>query len=291
MKLVREGNFLDLEAVVFEEAKVLAVPFGLELTTTYGQGTAKGPDAIIEASQHLEFFDEELWWDIRKDVLIGTLPIQKITGLAQARKKLEAILKEILGAKKFPVILGGDHGLTPLVIENYKKNGFKDFSILQFDAHADLRDGYLGQKYSHAAAMRRCLDNSDLNLVQVGIRSISRENNELEFWEKNQSRVKTFWAKDKRNWKIQEMVKGLKDNVYITFDVDALDPSIMPSTGTPEPGGMDWDLTLDILRAVCEKKKIIGADFVELAPIKNLPAPDFLVAKLIYKLIGYTFKK
>src|SRR3989339_682414 len=170
-----------------------------------------------------------------------------------------------------------------LWLETYKKSGFGDFSILQFDAHADLRDGYLGEKYSHAAAMRRCLDFDGINVVQIGIRNISNENDELIFWEKNQSRIKTFWAKDKKKWQIAEIVKALKKDVYISFDVDAFDCSLMPSTGTPEPGGIFWDETLDILRAICRQKNIIGADFVELAPIKELRAPDFLVAKLIYK--------
>jgi agmatinase len=111
----------------------------------------------------------------------------------------------------------------------------------------------------------------------------------LVFWKNNQSRIKTFWAKDKQSWKINEIVGALKKNVYITFDVDAFDSGLMPATGTPEPGGLDWYETLDILRAVCAKKNIIGADFVELSPIKNFPAPDFLVAKLIYKIIGYIF--
>ena len=186
--------------------------------------------------------------------------------------------------------MGGEHSITPFIVEAYKNAGYRDFSILQFDAHADLRDGYLGKKYSHAAAMRRCLDLPGINLVQIGIRSISNENDELNFWEKNQTRIKTFWAKDKNNWQIDEIIKYLGNKVYLSFDVDVFDSGIMPATGTPEPGGLNWYEVLDILRAVCAKKKIIGADFVELAPIKNFHAPDFMVAKLIYKTIGYIFK-
>ncbi|MBU3901480.1 arginase family protein, partial [Patescibacteria group bacterium] len=166
---------------------------------------------------------------------------------------------------------------------------FDDFSILQFDAHADLRNEYLDQKYSHACAMRRCLDFPGINLVQAGIRSIANEEDELNFWQENRCRIKTFWAKDKKSWKTDEIIGALKEKVYVTFDVDAFDSGLMPSTGTPEPGGLDWYETLDILRAVCAKRQIIGADFVELSPIKNLSAPDFLVAKLIYKTIGYIF--
>lgn len=276
-------NFLSIESKKLSEAQVVVVPFGFEETTTYGSGTDKGPRAIIKASAQVELFDEELWQETYKKVAIVT------ADEPENLKKLEAVIGGILKNKKLPVTLGGEHSLTPFVIEAYKKGGHRDFSILQFDAHADLRDGYLGKKYSHAAAMRRCLDFEDINLVQVGIRNISNENNELVFWEKNQNRIKTFWAKDKRVWKINDIVGSLKEKVYLTFDVDVFDSSLMPATGTPEPGGLFWDQVADILRAVGRQKTIIGADFVELAPIKNFHAPDFLVAKLIYKTIGYIF--
>lgn len=275
-----------------ENSKAVVVPFGFEKTVIYGRGTGKGPRAIIKASQQVELFDEELWQETYKTVGIATLEIIKsANSFVAAKKQIQQLVGGILKEQKFPLILGGEHSITPFIIEGYQKSGFKDFSILQFDAHADLRDGYLGQKYSHAAAMRRCLDLLNINLVQVGIRNISNENDELNFWQKNQKRIKTFWAKDKKDWKIDEIIKPLKENVYITFDVDALDPSIMPSTGTPEPGGLGWYETLDILCAVAKNKKIIGADFVELAPIEGLVAPDFLIAKLIYKTIGYIFDK
>ena len=285
MKLISD-NFLDLPGDTdFKKAQVVIVPFGFETTTTYGRGTKKGPAAIINASQQVELFDEELWQNANEKVSIATA-----TEIKPAKtEKLQVTVKELLKNHKTPIVLGGEHSITPFIVGEYKKAGFSDFSILQFDAHTDLRDGYLGKKYSHAAAMRRCLDWDGINLVQVGVRNISNEDEELNFWEKNQTRIKTFWAKDKKNWRIEEIVKNLKDSVYITFDVDVFDCSLMPSTGTPEPGGLYWYETLDILRAVCAKKKIIGADFVELAPIKNFHAPDFLVAKLIYKTIGYIF--
>lgn len=290
--MVKMKNFLDIEVKSLPEAQVVIVPFGFEATTTYGHGSNDGPRAIIEASGQVELFDEELWQETYKKVAIATRPETKpAKNVAQAKKQLSSEIEKILQLKKLPITLGGEHSITPFIMEAYKKSGFSDFSILQFDAHADLRDGYLGEKYSHAAAMRRCLDFDGINVVQIGIRNISNENDELIFWEKNQARVKTFWAKDKQGWQIAEMVKALKKDVYISFDVDALDCSLMPSTGTPEPGGLFWDETLDILRAVCQEKNIIGADFVELAPIKGFRAPDFLVAKLIYKTIGYIFKE
>lgn len=282
-----KNNFLDIDSINFSQAQVVIVPFGFEATTTYGRGTKNGPAAIIKASSQVELFDEELWQETYKRIKITTLQGIKPSGnISAAKKQIDKIIFKILGNKSLSIVLGGEHSITPFVIEEFKKY-FENFSILQFDAHADLRDGYLGQKYSHAAAMRRSLDSLGMNLVQIGIRNISDENDELNFWQKNQKRIKTFWAKDKKRWKISEILKNLKPNVYVTFDIDALDPSIMPSTGTPEPGGLKWYETLEILRAVARNKKIIGIDFVELAPIKNLAAPDFLVAKLIYKIIGY----
>ena len=290
--MVKMKNFLDIKIKPLIEAQVAIVPFGFEATTTYGHGSGRGPQAIIRASSQVELFDEELWQETNKKVVIVTrAEIKPAKNVAQAKRQLGLEIEKILQLKKLPITLGGEHSITPFIIETYKKSGFGDFSILQFDAHADLRDGYLGEKYSHAAAMRRCLDFDGINVVQIGIRNISNENDELIFWEKNQSRIKTFWAKDKKKWQIAEIVKALKKDVYISFDVDAFDCSLMPSTGTPEPGGIFWDETLDILRAICRQKNIIGADFVELAPIKELRAPDFLVAKLIYKTMGYIFKK
>lgn len=297
-----KNNFLDIKGIDLNKARVIIVPFGFEATTTYGRGTKKGPAAIIKASTQVELFDEELWQETYKKVGITTLKeIKSSKSFTKAKKQIADVIDKLLSEKKFLIVLGGEHSITTMVMPVYKKY-FKNFSILQFDAHADLRDRYLGRKYSHAAAMRRCLDFSGINLVQVGIRNISNENDELNFWQKNQSRpvrgsasngarIKTFWAKDKKSWNITEIIKNLKEKVYLTFDVDVFDSSLMPSTGTPEPGGLDWYEVLDILRAVCKNRNIIGADFVELAPIKKFFAPDFLVAKLIYKVIGYIFNK
>jgi len=293
LKMTKNNLFyLGGEFSLLKNSKVVVVPFGFEKSVSYGRGTSRGPAAIIQASHQVEYYDEELAQETGKKIGIATLEKIKVgKSFSLARKQIQPIIGKILKNNKFPLTLGGEHSITPFIIETIKNFSQKEFSILQFDAHADLRDGYLGQKYSHAAAMRRCLDFSDVNLVQIGVRNISTENDELNFWEKNQNRIKTFWTKDKKDWKISEIVDMLKENVYLTFDVDALDPSIMPSCGTPEPGGLGWYEVLDILRAVAKNKKIIGADFVELAPIKNFHAPDFLVAKLIYKILGYIFNK
>lgn len=281
-------NFLGLKTNDLKKARIVIVPFGFEASATYGKGARNGPAAIIEASTQVELFDEEFWEEIYKKIKISTMrdygPIKTFN---QAKRKAEQLILKFIKNKQLPVILGGEHSITPFIVEAYQKSGVKNFSILQFDAHADLRDGYLGERYSHAAAMRRCLDLKGINIVQVGIRNISDEDDELKFWSKNQKRIATFWAKDKDKWQIHKLIKALKNDVYISFDVDCLDSGIMPSTGTPEPGGLNWYEVLDIMKVVCRNKKIIGADFVELAPIKNLEAPNFLVAKLIYKMIGY----
>lgn len=288
MKLVKR-NFLYVKQSSIEKAKVVIIPFCFEATTTYGKGTKNGPQAILEASRQVELFDEELWQETYKKVDIITLKRLAPKNFAVAEKKIGDIIKQLLRDKKFPFILGGEHSITSFIINAYKNFDYKNFSILQFDAHADLRDAYLGQKYSHASAMRRCLDFADINLVQVGIRNISDENNELDFWKANRPRIKTFWAEDAEKWRIANILKSLKKNVYLTFDVDVFDPGIMPSTGTPEPGGLQWYQVLKIIKEVARKRNIIGADVVELMPIAGFFAPDFLVAKLVYKIIGYKF--
>ncbi len=280
-------NFLGIKNIPIKKTDVVIVPFGLEKTVTFGKGTTLGPRRIIEVSPNLEYFDEELEKDINKEVKISTLAEPKIeSNHERAIIQLQKIIDEIYKFNKFPLVLGGEHSLTLGPMKSALKK-YGKITILQFDAHADLRDDYLNQKYSHAAVMRRCLDLKGIKLVQIGIRNISNENNELIFWQQNQGRIKTFWAKDMNSWKIDEIINSLGKNVYLTFDVDVFDSSLMPSTGTPEPGGLQWYQTMEILKAVAKNRKIIGADVVELAPIKGLHAPDFVAAKLVYKIIGY----
>lgn len=295
-----DKNFLGIKNEPLGSAQLIVAPFGFEATTSYGHGAKNGATAIIDASAQVELFDDELWQETYKKVKIATIKTgAPAKSIGEAKKQIGEIIGNILAEGKLPITLGGEHSITPFIIATYKNAGFSNFSILQFDAHSDLRDGYEGEKYSHASAMRRCLDFSGVNLTQVGIRNISNENDELSFWEKNQKRIKTFWAHTKSanscesahaNFNTSDILRSLKKNVYITFDVDVFDSSVMPATGTPEPGGPLWYEVIDILRAVCREKNIIGADFVELSPIKNFPAPDFMVAKLIYKMIGYIFQ-
>jgi len=296
---IARKTFLDEKKSV-EQADVVIVPFGLEKTVCFGKGTSKGPQRIIEVSPQLETFDEELEKDIYKEVAIATLEEPKIKDDHQeAIGQLEEIVDEIYRLDKFPLILGGEHSLTLGAVRAAQKK-YGEISILQFDAHADLREEYEGSIFNHACVMRQCLKLDRVKLTQVGIRNISTDTNEFGFWRANQknpirdlnssgARIKTFWAKDMKKWKTSEIVRSLAKNVYLTFDVDAFDCSLMPSCSTPEPGGLRWYQAAEILKAVAAKKNIIGADLVELAPIKGFHAPDFVAAKLVYKIIASVF--
>lgn len=275
--------------VSYQKAKAVVIPFGLENTVSYGRGTKNGPVAIISASHYVEILDEQMLKPFA-DCGITTIlqpPIPK--DQKTAIKLLAGMVKQVVADKKFPVILGGEHSLTQGTIKGLSEH-YKNFTILHFDAHSDTRlNYYLGKEYSHGAVMSQILTKYPISkLVQVGIRSFSDQNGEMDFREKNSNRIKTFWAWDK--FSPADVARAIPTaNVFISFDLDAFDPSIMPSTGTPEPGGLLWWPVLEILKAVYKSKNVIGADIVELAPIKGLNHPDFLAAKLVYKLIGYKF--
>ena len=268
---------------------VIVVPFGLEKTVSYGGGTSKGPKEIIKASHQVELFDEDLNKEPYKNIGIKTLkpfPIKK--KVSDALKQIENINKNILNKKKFPLVLGGEHSLTPGAIRPFLKK-FGKICLLHFDAHADLRNSYNGNKFSHASAIRRCMDNTNVNLISFGIRNIS--SSEIPFLKKNKKRIKIYWAKDKSKWNLAEFKKIIKNRkVYLTFDLDGFDLSIMPATGTPEPGGLFWDETINIIKIAAQSSHIVGADINELAPIKGFDSYNFLAAKLAYKIISYSFE-
>ena len=289
MKTVKSSEgFLGLPSEIKSKNKVLVIPFGLENTVSYEGGTKMGPKKIIKASHQVELFDDELKKEPYKKFNLKTLKEEKIKrNLVQALGQLTRIINKTLNLKYFPLTLGGEHSITPAIIKSFKKS-YSKLTILQIDAHADLRNQYLGNKNSHACAMRRCLDFKNVNIIGIGIRNISKE--EFEFAKRNKNRIKIFWSKDlsKKNIaKIKNLVKN--KNVYLTFDVDGFDSSLMPATGTPEPGGLFWNDTLDILKSVFKNSNVIGADINELAPKQNLHACDFLTAKLIYKMLSYKF--
>jgi agmatinase len=269
-----------------EAAKAVVIPFGLEASVSYGRGTARGPAAILAASQQLELFDIELWREPYLDYGVAALRAPKIARpIANALDQLEAVVAGLLDAGRFPLVLGGEHSITAGAIRPFARK-HPDLVVLQFDAHADLRDGYLGEHFSHASAMRRALDHPGVRLVSVGIRAIS--SGEISFLEANRDRIAIHWGKDQARWDVDAIVAPLRGRpVYVTFDIDALDGAVMPATGTPTPGGLQYLQALAILRRAAEVGTIVGADLVELAPIPGFHAYDFMAAELAYKILNY----
>jgi len=282
-------NFAELEDNLsnYDISKAVILPVPYEKTTTYIKGTAKGPEAILEASRNMELYDEELDEDISP---VGICTLNPLAIDKNPEKIINDVfenVKKLIDDKKFPIVVGGEHSITPGCIKAFS-DSFDDFSVLQLDAHTDLREEYNGTKFNHACAMKRSIEFTK-NIVPVGIRSLCSE--EIDFIKKN--KMKVFWAKDifdNSGWE-ENAISNLSKNVYITFDLDVLDPSIMPSTGTPEPGGLRYYPILKFLKKVFENRNIVGFDVVELCPNENNVSPDFTAAKIIYKLIGYKFNK
>ena len=281
-------GFLGTDNKFSFKEKAVVIPFGLEKTVSYGSGTKNGPKEIIKASHQVELYDEELNCEPYKKIGIKTLKPFKINkNIKIALKKISDINSKILDKKLFPITFGGEHSITPGCIAPFAKK-FKKICLLHFDAHADLRESYNGEKFSHASAIKRCLDHKNVSVISFGIRNIS--SSEIPFLKKNSKRINIFWAKDKSKWNLTKFKKLIKNKtVYLTFDVDGFDSSIMPATGTPEPGGLLWDETLDIIKIASKNSNIVGADINELAPIKGFNSYNFLVAKLAYKILSYKF--
>ena len=281
-------GFLGIENKFNFKEKAVVIPFGLEKTVSYGGGTRNGPKEIIKASHQVELYDEELNCEPHRKIGIKTLrPFKIDKNIKKALKKMSNINEEILNKKLFPMTLGGEHSITPGCIAPFVKR-HKKLCLLHFDAHADLRESYNGEKFSHASAIKRCLDYKNVSVISFGIRNISES--EALYLKKNSSRINIFWAKDKPRWNLGKFKKLIKNKtVYLTFDVDGLDSSIMPATGTPEPGGLLWDETLNIIKIAAKNSNIVGADINELSPIKGFNSYNFLAAKLAYKIISYCF--
>ena len=287
--LSQKKGFLGYDANQDINPKVIVVPFGLEKTVSYGSGTRNGPKEIIKASHQVELFDEELNKEPYKEIGIKTLkPFIIKKNIEQALNQLSQINKKIITGNKFPLVLGGEHSITPGSIKPLV-NKYDDITLLHFDAHADLRESYQGEKFSHASAIKRCLDYKNVKVVSFGIRNLSKQ--EMDFYNNNRDRILIFWGKDKKNWNLSQIEQFFENKTaYITFDVDGFDASIMPATGTPEPGGLFWEDVLPIIKKVCQISNVVGADINELAPIKNFNSYNFLVAKLAYKILSYTFE-
>lgn len=266
-------NFLGLDEQNYETAKVVILPVPYNSTTYWKSGTKDGPQALIEASRHIELYDLETKKNLAESGIF-TLPFLEPSKNSpqENNERIENVVVQILKDKKMPLMLGGEHSITLGAILAFAKEN-KDFSVLQIDAHSDLRDEFEGTKFHHANVMKRIKD-LGISITQVGIRSCSADD-QFE---------NVFFAPE---LPVEKIISTLKKNVYLTFDLDGLDPSIMPSTGTPEPGGLGWYETLNLIKEVAKQRKIIGADVVELDPIPGLAAPDFLAAKLVYKIISY----
>jgi agmatinase len=282
---------LDEEGTDFERARAVILPVPYESTTSWGGGTRNGPAAILDASRYVEVYDQELDAEtVRHGV--HTLPALDLTregstvAMAQLQEAYGAVLDAI--GDRFPVMLGGEHSISAPAIRATAERREGRLSVLQMDAHADLRDGYQGAPWSHASFAYRCLDVADF--VQVGIRAVSPEEMGVI---RSRDNVTVVWADhmwDGDAW-MDGALDALGPEVYLTFDVDYFDPPLMPATGTPEPGGGDWYRTLRFLRRVFQERNVVGMDVVELAPLPGVGAPDFLVAKLIYKLLGYRLER
>ena len=261
------------------------LPIPLDRTTSYVSGTRTGPHEILVASSHLELWDEETQTDVH-GIGIVTLPEMELpfASMDEVVCEIRRVVGELVARDKFPMILGGEHSITPPAVAAVAAR-HPGLSVLQLDAHADLRESFMGTPHNHACAMRRTVECAPV--TQVGIRSLSAE----EAAAVPSLRTTIFYdynMRDDPQW-MDRVVDSLTDTVYITIDVDGLDPAIMPATGTPEPGGLAWREALALLRKVIEARKVVGCDLVELSPIGGNVAPNFLCAKLVFKILSYRF--
>jgi N1-aminopropylagmatine ureohydrolase len=271
----------------FENARVVILPVPLDRTTSYVAGTRNGPHEILVASSHMELWDEETETDVHS-IGIFTLPEMEFpfASMDDVMRQIRRVAAEIVQRDKFLFVLGGEHSITPAVVEAIAAK-HRGLSVLQIDAHADLRDSFMGTPHNHACAMRRTLQHAPA--TQVGIRSLSPE--EAAAAPSLPTRIfYDFNMRQRANW-MDEVVDSLSETVYITIDCDGMDPAIMPAVGTPEPGGLSWYETVGLLRRVIERRTVVGGDLVELCPMASNVAPNFLCAKLVYKILSYRFGK
>jgi agmatinase len=271
----------------FDSARAVILPVPVDRTTSYVGGTRNGPHEILQASSHMELWDEEMQVDVH-EAGIFTLPEMELRygELAPLMDEIRRVAGEILNRDKFLVTLGGEHSITPPLVEAAAAR-YPGLGVLQVDAHADLRDSYMGTRHNHACAMRRALEFAPV--TQVGIRSMSTEEAQAAPGLKTRIFYDHLMRGDPA-W-IDRVVDTLPDTVYLTIDVDGLDPAIMPATGTPEPGGLSWYEALALLRAAIERRRVVACDVVELSPLPGVMAPNFLCAKLVYKILTYRFAK
>lgn len=265
-----------------KNAEVVLVPVPYDGTSTYGKGADKGPEAIFDAAENMELYDIETRSEVYKEGVFIAPVVTEDRSPETMCEAVEETISSYIQKNKFVTMLGGEHSVSIGAIQAFRKK-YPDLTVLQIDAHSDLRPEYNGSACNHACALHRA--SKETNLIQVGIRSMDTV--ELPFVNEEKF-FTTYKIRSMANWQ-DEVVKKLGRNVYITIDLDAFDPSIMPSTGTPEPGGLLWNETLDLLKKVFRHSNVVGFDIVELAPMEGLPAPDFMAAKLYYKLLSYKF--
>lgn len=280
---IDEEQYSELDA-----AKVLILPISYEGTVSYGTGTGAGAMAIVDASRNMELYEEETDAEVYK-IGIHTLPEFTPRETPEAMMSdLYDYSKKLLELDKFVCMLGGEHSVSaPIIKAHFEK--FPNLSVLQIDAHADLRDSYDGTPHSHASIMARVVKDLRIPSVQVGIRSISGDEARSL---KEELPTRIFWARDiagRTDW-IDDAVSSLTEDVYLTIDIDGLDPSIVPTTGTPEPGGLGWYETLTLIRKLAENKRVVGMDLVEYSYVADYDSPAFLCSKLVYKSLGYIFR-
>ena len=281
------GGIAAEEFSSFNNARILVWPISYEGTVSYGGGTGQGAMAIIDASRNMELYEEETDAEVYK-LGIHTLPESpSIDPPERMMNSLYDRAKELVGSGKFLTMIGGEHSISAPVIRAHAEK-YSNLSILQIDAHADLRDTYDGTPYSHASIMARVVKDLHIPAVQVGIRSISVDEARVV----DQLPTRIFWAKDivgRDDW-WDEAVDGLTENVYLTIDIDGLDPSLVSATGTPEPGGLGWYETIGLIRTLARRRNIIGMDLTEYSYVKGQNASAFLCAKLIYKTLAFVFE-
>jgi N1-aminopropylagmatine ureohydrolase len=286
-------TFLALDEVsgALETASAVILPVPYESTTSWGSGTRRGPQAIIEASRYIELHDQEFGCETIDQIGITTFPALELTraGATPAMVELREAYGRVAEAigDRFLVMLGGEHSISSAAVLAQADRHDERLTVLQMDAHADLRGEFEGTMDSHASAMARVLDRADV--VAVGVRGVSQEEVDMSAAHAGSALIWADEMVDDDAW-MDRALDALGPKVYLTFDVDYFDPSLVPSTGTPEPGGGDWYRTLRFLKRVFAERDVVAADVVELAPTPGLAAPDFLVAKLVYKLASYRFQ-
>ena len=281
------GGIDEEEFCSFDPARILILPVSYEGTVSYGTGTGAGAMAIVNASRNMELYEEETDSEVYK---LGIHTLKEFLPRSTPEAMMDSLYdysKDLIKSGKFLCMLGGEHSVSAPIIKAHSEQ-YHDMSVLQIDAHADLRDTYDGTPHSHASIMARVVKDLRIPSVQVGIRSISAD--EVRLIETGLP-TKIFWARDiagRTDW-IDDAIDSLTDNVYLTIDIDGLDPSIVPTTGTPEPGGLGWYETLTLIRKLAEKKRVVGMDLVEYSYFENYDSPAFLCAKLVYKSLAYIF--